>query len=106
MKLKKWFAALSGQQTPSELNEIILNWLGRFRKGAILIPALSSYYWTTSLMTDVSRLVTVMEDGSRRHAVVMVGSNDGEHWNWLGVQGLDSQAMNSLNFVKRSILIV
>jgi hypothetical protein len=57
-------------------------------------------------MTDVARLIVVTEDGSRRHAVVMVGSNDGVHWNWLGVQGLDDRAMNSLEFAKREILIV
>lgn len=106
LRLQTWFAALSGQKAPTQLNTIVLDWLGRFRKGAILIPALESYYWTTSLMTDVSRLVRVMEDGSRCHAVVMVGSDDGEHWKWLGVQGLDSQAMESLDFVKRSIIIV
>lgn len=101
IRLKKWFAALSGQQTPCQLGEIVLNWLSRFRRGAIIIPAFHSYHWTTSLMTDVSRLMTVTEDGSRRHAVVMVRSNDGEHWNWLGVQELDHQVIKSLESVKQ-----
>jgi hypothetical protein len=105
IRLKNWLSVISGR-TPSRLDKIVLKWLGRFRRGAILIPALNSYFWTTSLMTDVARLIVVTEDGSRRHAVVMIGSDDGEHWNWLGVQGLDDRAMNSLEFVKRKILIV
>jgi hypothetical protein len=105
IRLKNWLSVISGR-TPSRLDKIVLKWLGRFRRGAILIPALNSYFWTTSLMTDVARLIVVTEDGSRRHAVVMVGSNDGVHWNWLGVQGLDDRAMNSLEFAKREILIV